>query len=76
MAEKKHPEHTMLYRHREDGVKNPEAWNLPLDTQIVESAEVELHRPDGWLTAAEVHAAPEGADDAPRPRGRRGKTAD
>jgi hypothetical protein len=73
MAEKKHPEHTMLYRPREDGAKNPEAWNLPLDTQIVESAEVDLHRPDGWLTAAEVHAAPDGET---KTRGRRGKAAE
>lgn len=76
MAEKKHPEHTMLYRHREDGVKNPEAWNLPLDTQIVESDEVDLHRPDGWLTAAEVHAPKDDAEGEAKPRGRHRKAAE
>lgn len=50
------PKTTMLYKHRENGVKNEHAWNLPLDTKIVEDDDVEAHHKDGWLTAAQVHA--------------------
>lgn len=70
MAEKNHPSHTMLYKRREDGVKNDRAWNLPLETKVVDDSEIEAHQAEGWLTAAELHAAPE---DNAKPRGRRGK---
>lgn len=33
---------------------NPEAWNLPLDTLIVEDGAIDAARADGWLTGAEA----------------------
>jgi len=45
-------EPTMLYRPRE--AINPEAWNLPLDTIIVDATEVEDAKAEGWLEAADA----------------------
>lgn len=62
MAEEKQPDTIMLYKRRKDGVKNEHAWNLPLETKIVEDGEIDAHKAKGWLTAAEVHASTD--DDA------------
>lgn len=50
------PTHTMLYKAREDGSPNEGAWNLPLDTKVVEDGEIEAHQKDGWQTAAQITA--------------------
>lgn len=56
MAEKNEQSVTMLYKRRKNGAVNEHAWNMPLDTKVVEDGEIEAHKADGWLTAAEVHA--------------------
>lgn len=76
MSEKKQPSHTMLYRHREGGEKNAEAWNLPLDTKIVEDGEIETHQADGWKTAVEIHADPGEPSEKPRRRRSAGNAAE
>lgn len=55
MAEETETSTTMLYR--AGGSANPEAWNRKLDTKIVDDADLDAAKGEGWLTAADLAKA-------------------